>query len=75
MFRDLVQKYTRLFQLLPIKVHQDQLIFPLLFLQFSAWDYVRILYESVLGVLIMSVCLVVYVIALFWSGYIMEIQV
>ena len=47
----------------------------LLFLQFSAWDYVRILYESVLGVLIMSVCLVVYVIALFWSGYIMEIQV
>ena len=47
----------------------------LLFLQFSAWDYVSVLYESVFGTLVMTACLALYVIALLWSGYIMEIQV
>ncbi len=47
----------------------------LIFLQLSAWDYLRVLYESVLGILIMSVCLVTYGVAIWISEKIMDIQV
>ena len=47
----------------------------LLFLQISSWDYVNVLYESVFGVIIMTICLGVYVAAIIWSEKIMDIKV
>lgn len=47
----------------------------LLFLQISSWDYICVLYESVLGVLIMTICLGIYGFAMFLSEKIMDVQV
>ena len=47
----------------------------LLFLQISSWEYIRVLYESILGMSIMTVCLGVYIVALFIAEKIMDIQV
>ena len=47
----------------------------LLFLQISSWEYVAVLYETQIGGMIMTVCLVVYVLALLLSEKIMKIQV
>ena len=47
----------------------------LAFLQFSSWQYISILYESLFGRIIMTVCLVAYVLALFLGEKIMDIQV
>lgn len=47
----------------------------LVFLQFSSWQYISILYESLLGRIIMTVCLGIYVVALFLGEKIMDIQV
>ena len=47
----------------------------LLFLQISSRDYIQILYGNPLGVLCMTVCLVVYDIAIMFSEKIMRIQV
>ena len=47
----------------------------LLFLQISSWEYVAVLYETQIGGMIMTVCLVVYVVALLLSEKIMKIQV
>lgn len=47
----------------------------LLFLQVSAWDYVEILYHNLFGVLCMTICLLIYVFAIWLSEKIMKIQV
>ena len=47
----------------------------LLFLQYSSWDYMQVLYESFLGNLIMTICLAIYGVALVLSQKIMDIQV
>lgn len=47
----------------------------LVFLQFSSWQYISILYENLLGRIIMTVCLGIYVVALFLGEKIMDIQV
>ena len=47
----------------------------LAFLQISAWDYVQILYHNVLGVLCITICLVIYILAIWMSEKIMEIKV
>lgn len=47
----------------------------LAFLQLSAWDYMRVLYHNPLGIVCMSVCLTGYVIAIFLSQKILQIQV
>ena len=47
----------------------------LLFLQVSAWDYVEILYHNLFGVLSMTICLLIYVFAIWLSEKIMKIQV
>lgn len=47
----------------------------LLFLQITSWDYINVLYESVLGVIAMTICLGLYMVAIIWSEKIMDIQV
>lgn len=47
----------------------------LLFLQVSAWDYVELLYHNLFGVLCMTICLLIYVFAIWLSEKIMKIQV
>lgn len=47
----------------------------LLFLQHSAGDYMQVLYKSLLGNFIMTICLGLYVVALLLSEKIMDIQV
>ena len=47
----------------------------LFFLKLSSWEYVRVLYETTLGVLIMTMCLILYGGALVLSERIMDIQV
>lgn len=47
----------------------------LLFLRLFSWEYLEILYGNIIGVLAMSVCLAVYVAAVFLSEKIMDIQV
>lgn len=47
----------------------------LLFLQISSGDYIQILYGNPLGVICMTVCLVVYGVAIMLSERIMKIQV
>lgn len=47
----------------------------LVFLQLSSWQYISILYESLLGRVIMTICLGIYVFALFLGEKIMDIRV
>jgi len=47
----------------------------ILFLQLASWDYVKVLYHNWLGVICMTVCLGVYVLAILLSEKIMKIQV
>lgn len=47
----------------------------LLFLKLTSWEYMSILYGNLLGVLMMSIFLVVYGVAILWSEKIMDIQV
>jgi tight adherence protein B len=45
------------------------------FLQISSWEYIKVLYGTVFGVVSMSICLVFYVLAIYLSEKIMDIQV
>lgn len=47
----------------------------LLYMRLSFPEFMEILYGNILGVLIMSVCLVVYIVAYVWGNKIVEIEV
>lgn len=47
----------------------------LLFLQLASWDYIKVLYHNLMGVVCMSVCLGVYGASILLSEKIMKIQV
>ncbi len=47
----------------------------LAFLQLSSWDYMQVMYHNPFGVMIMTVVLIVYLIAVFMSEKILDIRV
>lgn len=47
----------------------------LAFLQFSSWEYMQVMYHNLFGVIVMTVVLVVYLIAIFLSEKILDIKV
>lgn len=47
----------------------------LAFLQFSSWDYMQVMYHNPFGVIVMSLVLVVYLVAVFMSEKILDIKV
>lgn len=47
----------------------------ILFLQVASWDYIKVLYHNLFGIICMSVCLAIYVLAVLMSEKIMNIQV
>lgn len=50
-------------------------LFILVYLRVSAFDYIELLYGNLFGVVFMSICLAVYIIAVYLSEQIMRIQV